>query len=213
MLLPTSLIARSRRWRRLLRRHRRGVTAGLVLVSLLCALESLSPAAPPTAPVLVAAADLPAGRALTSADLRVAQWPRSERPSGNLAEPAQARGGVLAAPVRRGEPLTDLRLVGPRLIGTLGPGVVAVPVRLADAATAVLVRPGDRIDLLASPVDRGGGRASVLAEGLQVLTVPASADASGADGALLVVAATRRVALAVAAASAVDRLSISLVPG
>jgi hypothetical protein len=89
---------------------------------------------------------------------------------------------------------------------------VAVPVRLADAATAVLVRPGDRIDLLASPVDRGG-RASVLAEGLRVLTVPASAEASGADGALLVVAATRRVALAVAAASTVDRLSISLVPG
>jgi pilus assembly protein CpaB len=219
MLLPASLTsrlhARSRhhRWHRLLRRHRRGVTAGLVLLSLLCALESLSPAARPTAPAVVAAGDLSAGHTLDAADLRLARLPPADRPAGLLTDPAQALGQVLAAPVRRGEPLTDVRLVGPRLVDALGPGLVAVPVRLADGATVALVQPGDRVDLIAAPVDERGARASVVAEAVRVLTVPAPADDGGSQGALVVVATTARVALALAAASTVERLSLSLLPG
>jgi Flp pilus assembly protein CpaB len=64
-------------------------------------------------------------------------------------------GRLVAGPVRRGEPLTDVRLLGPSLLAAVarGPDVVAVPVRFADAGAAALLRPGDRVDVLAAPPD------------------------------------------------------------
>ena len=56
---------------------------------------------------------------------------------------------MLAGPVRAGEPLTDVRLVGASLAAAY-PGAVAVPVRLPDAGMAALLRVGDRIDLVAA---------------------------------------------------------------
>ncbi len=114
--------------------------------------------APPGTPVLVAARDLAAGAALTAADVRIVAIPAGLVPAGAIGSMAAITGRVAAGPVRRGEPLTDARLLGRGLAtGLSPPESVAVPVRLADAETAALVRPGDRIDLLATPVDTALG--------------------------------------------------------
>ena len=80
-----------------------------------------------------------------------------------------AVGRTLAAPLRRGEPVTDVRLVGPELTdGT--PGLTAVPVRLPDAAMVALLEVGDLIDLIAT--DPQGSGATVVAAGVPVLAIP-----------------------------------------
>ena len=55
------------------------------------------------------------------------------------AQGAELTGRVLAAPVRRGEPVTDVRVVGPGLWSQVPAGQVAAPVRLADLAVATLL--------------------------------------------------------------------------
>jgi hypothetical protein len=66
--------------------------------------------------------------------------------------------------------LTDRRVVAPSLVAGY-PGLVAVPVRVAEAGVLRLLRPGDSVDVLAAPV-QGAGRAWVVAPDAQVVTVP-----------------------------------------
>jgi hypothetical protein len=53
--------------------------------------------------------------------------------------------------MRKGEPLTDARVLGDALLQGYGPGTVAAPIRIADPAAAHLLHPGDRIDVLSTP--------------------------------------------------------------
>ena len=80
-----------------------------------------------------------------------------------------AAGRVLAAPVRRGEVLTDVRLVGPALADAV-PGETVLPVRLPDAGMATLLRAGDEVDLVAT--DPGTGDTTVVARDVTVLATP-----------------------------------------
>ncbi|BEP14494.1 hypothetical protein acdb102_28050 [Acidothermaceae bacterium B102] len=197
-------------WQRRLRRHRRGVSAALAALCLICSLEAAAPSRPVTTGVLVAARDLAGGAALDRSDLTLARLPPSAVPAGALRSVDAAVGQTLAAPVRRGEPLTDVRLVGPRLVDALGAGLVATPVRLADAAVAGLLRPGDQVDVIAAPADPAASvRTLVVAAGVRVLAVP-PADVTADQGALIVLATTSRVALRLAAATTGERLSVTL---
>ncbi|MFA6575455.1 MAG: pilus assembly protein CpaB, partial [Nocardioides sp.] len=104
---------------------------------------------------------------------------------------ADAVGRTLAAPLRRGEPVTAVRLVGP-LLTDGSPGLVATPVRLPDGGMVALLEVGDRVDLLAA--DPRAGDAEVVAAGLPVLAIPDEAEsegvtASGLPGRLVVVGA------------------------
>ena len=103
---------------------------------------------------------------LTAEDLTVHRFPSGDAPAG--ADP-HAVGRTLAAPVREGEPVTDVRLVSPSLLAGY-PGRVAVPVRIADADAVGLLQTGDRVDLLAA--DPRGGRASYVAVDVPVVAVP-----------------------------------------
>jgi pilus assembly protein CpaB len=204
-----------RRWRRRVRRHRRPLTAVLAGLCLVTGLRSLAPPPPASAAVLVAARDLAGGVRLTGADLTLARLPPNAVPSGALAEDA-ALGRTLAAPMRRGEPVTDVRLLGPALADALGPGLVETPVRLADPAVASLLHVGDRVDVLAAPADPGnGGATTVAAADVLVLAVPVPGDDTTGltQGALVVLATTRRTALALAAAAVGDRLSVLVLGG
>ena len=96
--------------------------------------------------MLTAARDLPAGTTLERDDLASVDYAAGTAPDG-LADDAVGR--VLASPVRAGEPLTDVRLVGAPLAAAY-PDAVALPVRLPDAGMAALLRVGDRIDLVAA---------------------------------------------------------------
>jgi Flp pilus assembly protein CpaB len=133
--------------------HRRLLAALLAGLAMLAGIAAVRPPAPATVTVLVAARDLAAGAALTLADLRSAALPPGAVPEGALRPGAAVLGRLVAGPVRRGEPLTDVRVLGPALLAAAarGPDVVAVPVRFADAGAVTLLRPGDRVDVLAAP--------------------------------------------------------------
>lgn len=185
-------------------RHRRLLAAGLAAAAVASGLSAVAPTAPPSTQVLTAARDLAAGTALAAEDLVPAAVPEALVPDGALLETAAAVGRVVAGPVRRGEPLTDVRLLGAALLPA--GSSVAVPVRLAEPATGALVRAGDVVDVLsASP--EGGAVAAVVATGLPVLSVPDLSDAAG-EGALVVVAASRSTAARLAAAAVTGRLSV-----
>lgn len=154
--------------------------------------------------VTVAARDLPAGTTLTADDLRPARFPADLVPAGAL--PAPTPGGILAAPVRAGEPITDARLAGPGPLPAGSGRTAAVPVRLADAGVGALLVPGHRVDVVTL-----GPRADeprVLASDAVVLAVPA-AD-RGERGRLVLLALPREAAARVAAAALSAEVTVTL---
>ena len=106
------------------------------------------------AEVVVAARDLRPGTALTSDDVRLEMRLATTVPDGSQADLSAVVGSTLASPTRRGEVLTDVRLLGSRLAeSTAGPDARIVPLHLADSALIDLVRVGDVVDVLAAPAN------------------------------------------------------------
>lgn len=202
---------RAHRLRRVLRRrvlaHRRTIASACAAAAVLAGVQAVRPPAAPSDPVLVAVRDLPSGTVLTADDLVEASYAAGTVPSS--LEPAPV-GRTLAAPLRRGEPVTDLRLVSPAL--TEGyPGLAAYPVRIPDAGAVGLLRVGDRIDVLAT--DPESAAASVLLTRAPVLALPDAADATAAEGlsGRLVVLGVPRAALGEVGEAAITRfLSVVL---
>lgn len=190
--------------RRALARHRVLLASGLAAAAVAAGLTALVPAPAPTATVLTAARDLAAGAVLEADDLVARAVPTGLVPDGALVDAVAAVGRLVAGPVRAGEPLTDVRLLGAGLLRR-GPEVAA-PVRVAEPATAALVRAGDVVDVLSASAE-GGATATTVASDVRVLSVPLGGDDPG-EGALLVVAATRGTAARLAAAAVTGRLSV-----
>ncbi len=198
---------------RLSRWPRRLLAVGLLGAAALLATRPDRPAAnPPVVPgvrVLVAARDLDPGRALSAAAVRVVALPESAVPRGALRPGDPVAGRRLAAPVRRGEPLTDVRFAATPVDPVVrGRGAVSVPVRLADADAAGLVHPGDRVDVLVAPDNAASGPAAVLARDLTVLAVPHPSAGSATDGALVVLSAPEDIAGRLAGAAAGSRVTL-----
>lgn len=195
--------------------RRRGLlAAGLTAGAVATALQSLVPAPVEGVTVLAAARDLAPGGGLTAEDLRAVELPRSQVPDGALTAPTAVLGRTLAGAVRRGEPLTDVRLVSPALLTGLTAGQVAVPVRLTDPVAAALLSTGDRVDVLAAASDAAGapdGGARVVAAGVLVLAVPQATEFEG-EGALVVVAASSATAVRLAGAAVAAQLSAVIRP-
>ena len=189
------------------RRPLAAVSAGLAV--LLFAV-TLRPTSADLVDVIVASADLPAGSTLTEQDLAVAAIPADFVPPGAVTNPADALGRMIASGIAMGEPLTRSRLMttGPR-----ADGLHTVPVRLADAEAATLLSPGSVIDLVLASGDTG---ARIVAEGVQVVTVPRISTSAGLGrdsrtaGSLIVVATDRRTAVALAAAGTQPGLGVVL---
>ncbi|MCW2599592.1 MAG: hypothetical protein JWM02_1421 [Frankiales bacterium] len=196
---------------RAVRRHRPLLAAGLTAAAVATALPTLAPTPAPTTRVVTALHDLAPGSPLTAGDLASVALPRAVVPEGVLTSIGTAVGRAVAGPVRRGEPLTDVRLLGSALLAG-GPGLVAAPVRLADPATAALLHAGDHVDVLAAATEASGPAATsavTVASRLQVLAVPAAGQGDG-DGALVVLAATAATAARLAAAAVRSRLSVTV---
>ncbi|GGT61802.1 hypothetical protein GCM10014713_64060 [Streptomyces purpureus] len=90
--------------------------------------------------------------------------------------------------------------------------MVAAPVRIADAATVRLLRPGDRVDVIAAANSPTGeaGEPRVVATGARVARVPQSRETSPDGGALVVLSVPRSTATALAGAGASSRLAVTL---
>ena len=189
-------------------RYRGLLAGGLAAGAVATALGVLAPSDPRGVVVLRVTRDLPAGTPLSTDDVVPVELPRVAVPDGVVRDAAVVVGRLLAAPVRRGETLTDLRLAGAGLLGSSD--LLAVPVRLADAATAALLHAGDHVDVLAAATSPGApAQAQLVVDDAQVLAVPASAS-DGGDGALVVLAADADVARRLAAAAVSSRLSVAL---
>ncbi|CAL9509573.1 hypothetical protein SUDANB70_03620 [Streptomyces sp. enrichment culture] len=105
---------------------------------------------------------------------------------------------------------------------------VTAPVRIADAATVRLLRPGDRVDVIAADERATGGAARVVARGARVTDVPGLPDdaygrTGGEDsageravgdamhsGTLVVLSVPRATAAELVGASATARLAVTL---
>lgn len=155
--------------RRAVRRRRRLLAVLCTVGAVAAGLRATAPPAAPTVEVLVAGRDLPAGAELRADDVTTVAVSPDTAPDGVLTDVADATGAILAAPLRSGEPVTDVRLVGAGLADA-APGTVAVPVRLSDAAQAGLLRVGDEVDLLAT--DPEARTTTTVASGALVLAVP-----------------------------------------
>ncbi len=192
---PLRSLARAASW------HRRRLAVLAAVAAVLTGLAAAAPPAPPTTAVVRTRTALAGGVVLTADDLEVVDLPRESVPDRATPDPGAFVGQRLAAPVPRRQVLTPTALV---VAGTAaGVGHVLAPVRLADADVVALLRPGDRVDVVASTSD--GGRTATVARAVRVVTVPAldPDDAGTASGALVVldVAAVDAEALAGAAAT------------
>ena len=162
--------------RRAVLRRRRLLAALCALVAVLAGLRAT--AAPPaaTVPVTVAARDVGAGVVLRPDDVVTARFAPGTVPAGHLRDPV---GRQLAAPLRRGQPVTDTSLLGDALVHGR-PDLVALPVRLPDTAMAELLHEGDEVDVVAA--DPQGGPASTVARDALVLALPPPPSDAAADG-------------------------------
>ncbi|GAA2796835.1 hypothetical protein [Streptomyces showdoensis] len=96
--------------------------------------------------------------------------------------------------------------------------LVSAPVRIADAETVRLLRPGDRVDVIAAPgmttVGVGGGsggsEARVVASGVRVAEVPGPGETRSDGGALVVLSVPRPTAVALAGAGMTSQLAVTL---
>lgn len=142
---------------------------------------------------------LAAGLAMTAAALAASGARGADGPGAE----------ALAAPQRERRPAAEM---------------VSAPVRIADAATVRLLRPGDRVDVIAAANSReeDASEARVVASGARVADIPGTdgtsagtvdgtVDGTSTDGgALIVLSVPRSTAAALAGAGATSRLVVTL---
>ncbi|WP_242483060.1 hypothetical protein [Streptomyces sp. HSG2] len=131
-----------------------------------------------------------------------------------------APGPREAPPAGRGHPPAATRSASDPLAAAGVPGRpppggrrVSAPVRIADADTVALLRPGDRVDVVATGEVPGGDDVRVLARGARVSEVPEAGEREGGGteaGALVVLSVARATAVRLAAAGTATRLAVTL---
>jgi Flp pilus assembly protein CpaB len=193
-------------------RNRRMATALLAAAAVMFAISALRGGSPPTVGVWVAAHDLGGGEPLRRSDVALEALPRSVVPAGAITSHAPPVGVMLGAPVRRGEPLTDVRLLSPFLLAAAAsPRALAVPVRVTDGPAALaLVTAGERVTVLAASDSGvgGSGHARTVVTAVRVLAVPRHPGEVGQG--LIIVAASPRQATQLAQISATDRVTVAV---
>ncbi|TLH68147.1 SAF domain-containing protein [Mycolicibacterium aubagnense] len=193
----------------------RRVAAGLLVV-LAAVIEFRPDPRDGLVAVVVAKHDLAPGSALSAADVVIESRSAPSIPDGALHESSAAVGSTLAAPARRGEVITDVRLLGSRLTTAVaGPDARTVPLHLADAALPDLLRPGDVVDVLAGPENTGAAAdqsmAEVIATDARVVLVSERLKSpTSADERVVLVALPRHSANAVAGAALHRAITVTL---
>ncbi|OLO99010.1 flagellar biosynthesis protein FlgA [Mycolicibacterium porcinum] len=192
---------------------RRAAAAGLVVLAAIAALRS-DPDGGYTE-IAVATHDLSPGIALTAADVRLERRSTATLPDGVQRDVTALIGATLTAPARRGEVLTDVRLLGSRLAeSAAGPDARIVPLKLSDTALLDLIRPGDVVDVLtvtAGQDDKQPARPVVAASGAVVVLVSEKPRGAGVStDRVALVALPARPANEVAAISLVQAVTLTI---
>jgi Flp pilus assembly protein CpaB len=190
----------------------RRIAAGLLVTLAAVAAFRPDPAGVRT-DVVIALRDLPPGTALTAGDVGVETRLATTVPDGATGDIAIVLGATLAGPARRGEVLTDVRLLGSRLTeASVGPDARIVPLHLADEALVALIRPGDIVDVLAAgSTDAGPDTAPevVATEAVVTLVSAEPTGPAGSPGRVVLVALPRHAANAVAGAALTRQITVT----
>lgn len=198
--------------RRTVLARRRPLAALAAAVAVAAGLQAAAEPPPPRSFVLTAAHDLAGGAVVAASDLTRVAFDPASVPSGTVVSAAEAVGRTTVAPMRAGEPITDVRLLGGSLLDGY-PGKVAAPVRIADAGAVDLLKVGDVVDVLAAAPQGGSGAitgAAVVAADAPVVALPQQRESRSMaqPGGLVVVAIPDKTAQTIAAAGVSGYLSI-----
>jgi Flp pilus assembly protein CpaB len=205
-LARPSFARRGRRLRRAVLARRRPLAAAAAAFAVLVGLQAAAPASPPTQVAVTAARDLPAGVPVRRDDLTLTRFAPDSVPAGAATSREALVGRTTTGPVRAGEPITDVRVVGGSLLDGY-PGRVAAPVRIGDPGAVGLLRIGDLVDVIAAD-PQGRREAAVVAASAPVVALPRASDTTLASGGLVVLAVPAETARALAAASVSAYLSV-----
>lgn len=178
--------ANLRRARRVLWRWRFALAAALIGLAATLTVHVLRPPPPPTVDVAVTARPVAAGTELTGDDVVVRAIAADVAPPGAVRTVAGLLGRAAVVGLPAGAPL-HATLVSDDGVSAAAPhGTVVVPVRLSDDAVAALLRPGDRVDLLAGTTSGSepADEPQYLARSALVLPVPAGRAPENAGGLL-----------------------------
>lgn len=143
---------------------------------------------PETAPIVIAAVDIPRGRMVSGDDLKIRQWPKDILPEGALTKLEDAQERAAMVPVLAGEPLLEAKLAnkdaGRGLAALIPSGMRAYTIQTSRIASSVagFVLPGNRVDVLLNlrgqPNDEtGGGSTTTLLQAVEILAVDQELDA------------------------------------
>lgn len=186
-------------------RRRRPLAALLVFLAVLSTLGALRPQVSGDS-VVVASRDLVAGDNLLAADLTTISWTGADAPGGSSSSIADFLGETVASPVRKGEPLTDVRVLGPGLLDGYGPSTVVTTIRIADSAALTGLRSGDAVALIGT--DPETAAASVISRDVHLLSTPAADPERADQGVSIQVVTPERDALRLAEVSMDSRLTL-----
>jgi pilus assembly protein CpaB len=209
------------------------LSAALVMRAYAHRLDVARPDGGPPIAVVAAVAHVPRGSVLTETVLEVVTLPSRFAPPGAVRDLARATGRIVVTDIAAGEVVTQLRLAASRSGPTaslVGAGLRAVEIPVA---SAVGVRPGDLVDVIAT-FGGGGAHTEVAGEAIEVLAVdragrgggggggappppPPTAPTQGGIGLVLLVSPTDAERLAFASAFATLSVAVrgpdDLVPG
>ncbi len=162
---------------------------------------------------VVAARDLSPGALLTADDVRIEKRLATTVPDGARSGVDDVVGATLAGPARRGEVLTDVRLLGPRLAtSAAGPDARIVPLHLADSALLEMLRAGDVVDVLAAGTSNSSADASphvVATDAVVVLVSPKPAQRGPGNERVVLVALPAATAHKVAGVALTETVTIT----
>lgn len=154
--------------------HRRGLSAIAAAVAVLALYSALNPSNESGVEVVAMAREVAPGVLITDGDLEVRSVPAELAPERAVTTTSDAVGRAASGGLTRGSLVTEASLVVPR--ADAEPGTVIAPVRVRDADIVALLRPGDRIDLLAQDLD---GKAQTVAEDAVIVSLPQPASSGG----------------------------------
>lgn len=97
---------------------------------------------------LVATNEIASGAVIANKDVALRDLPIHLVADGSFHTMNDAVGQIAVGAIRRGEVITDARVVAPSLLSESG--LVAIAITLNDSANAQLVHAGDHVDVLAS---------------------------------------------------------------
>jgi Flp pilus assembly protein CpaB len=216
--------------RRLIRRHRRALVAGLLVLAALSSLNAVGGPSADTRAVVVAAADLPAGHALDDSDITVVDVPVDAVADDAHHDSTSLVGRRVATAVSAREPLTPARLIDATGASA---GTVVSAIRLADPQVAELLSTGDVVDVLAArgtdlatadaesdAETTGSAAAQVVASAVRVIGIPQARGSSGSSllgdtaalesSGLVMLEVDAATAARLAGAAATSRLSVAV---